>query len=131
MGLLALVPHLAASLEFAQSSDPDNRIPMIGIFLHPSDSISRDSEDNTPASGHVWLIQELVCEICTWLLVSLLHLWGLFLGDIECIFGIDDDWNAKGCSLWIFLRCLTGPLAKKINYIYIYIYGTITHSITI
>ena len=61
----------------------------------------------SPASGHVWLIQELVCEICAWFLALLLHLWGWSLGDIECIVGIDDDWN-----------CLRGPLAKKINYIY-------------
>ena len=93
---------------------------MIGSFLHPSDAISRYSEDTTPASRHVWLIQELVCEIRAWFLALLLHLWGWSLGNIECIDGIDDDWNAKGCSLWIFLTCLTGPLAKKINYI---IYG--------
>ena len=96
-------------------------LPQLGIciFLHPSNAISGYSEDNAPASRHVWLIQQLVCKICAWFLALLLHLWGWSLGDIECIFGIDDDWNAKGCSLWIFLICLTCPLAKKNVYIFL------------
>ena len=45
------------------------------IFLHPSDAISRYSEDNAPASRHVWLVQELVCQVCSWFLALLFHLW--------------------------------------------------------
>ena len=114
MGRLALVLHLAAYLNF---SHPPGllMIPVcLWFFLHPSHAISRYTEDNAAASRPVWLIQEVACEICAWFLASLRHLWGWSLGDIKCLVGIDDDRNTKGCSHWIFLRCLTRPLAKKV-----------------
>ena len=63
---------------------------------HPSCAIfTRDSEHNAPAGRHARLIQKFVGKVPARFLPRSLHFWCRFLGDIEGIACIDQNWDAE------------------------------------